>query len=180
MLALTTNEVAALTGLDEKAVRKDVEQGVVEVTSPPRFAEQAIVYFFARAVFAFNLAARDRRRLYALISEAVAAGVTQLDLGPGWSLDVASIGADLRERLAAFEAWKAGVVSDENVLGGEPVFPNSRLAVRHVGEMLRRGADRAEVLEDYPYLTERDLDFARLYAIAYPRIGRPRAQAAPR
>jgi uncharacterized protein (DUF433 family) len=44
--------------------------------------------------------------------------------------------------------------------------------------MLARGAPAAEVREDYPDLTDADLDFARLYTAAYPRIGRPRGQAA--
>ncbi len=180
MLAFTTNEVAALTGLEERVVRKDVEQGVVEVVSPPRFAEPALLYFLARAVFAFKLATRDRRRLYRLISDALAAGESRLDLGPGWSLDVGDLEARLRERITAFEEWKNGVVVNEAILGGEPVFPRSRLAVRHVGEMLRRGTERSEILEDYPYLSHRDLDFALLYTTAYPRIGRPRAQTAPR
>ena len=78
------------------------------------------------------------------------------------------------------EEWKGEVIVSETILGGEPVFPSTRLAVRHVGEMLRRGTERAEILEDYPYLTDQDLDFARLYAIAYPRIGRPRVQATAR
>jgi uncharacterized protein (DUF433 family) len=180
MLAFTTNEVAALTGLEEKVIRKDVEQGILEVTSPPRFAVPALIYFLARAVFTFTLAPRDRRRLYRLISDALATGESRLDLGPGWSLDVGNLEAKLRERVAAFEAWKNGVVVDEAILGGEPVFPRSRLAVRHVGEMLRRGTERSEILEDYPYLSNEDLDFALFFTTAYPRIGRPHAQAAPR
>lgn len=180
MLALTTNEVAALTGLDEKFVRKDVEQGVVEALTPPRFAEHALVYFFATAAFAFHLATAERRRLYRMVSKAVENREPTLELGPGWTLDIAAICAKLLERQSGFEAWKAGLVEDEGILGGEPIFPKSRLAVRHVGEMLRRGATAAEVLEDYPYLSERDLDYARLYTTAYPRIGRPRAQAPAR
>jgi len=31
-----------------------------------------------------------------------------------------------------------------------------------------------EVREDYPYLSSEDLEFASLYARAYPPIGRPR------
>jgi uncharacterized protein (DUF433 family) len=59
-----------------------------------------------------------------------------------------------------FESWRAKLVVDAHVLGGEPVFPNSRLAVRHVGEMVLRGASRDEVREDYPYLEAIDLEFA--------------------
>jgi uncharacterized protein (DUF433 family) len=61
-------------------------------------------------------------------------------------------------------------VTDNAILGGEPVFPKSRLAVRHIGEMLLGGASRDEVREDYPYLSDRDLDFA----VAYTQ-GRPSA-----
>ena len=64
----------------------------------------------------------------------------------------------------------------DDILGGEPVFVGSRLAVRHVGGMLAQGTDLSEVQEDYPYLTERDIEFARLYVAAYPRMGRPRGQ----
>ncbi len=179
MYALTATEAAALTGVDEKLIRKDVEQGVVDALSPPRFAERALVYFSATAAFALHLATSERRRLYRLVCEAVDAREPKLALGAGWTLDVAAIEETLRERQQGFEAWKGGLVVDDKVLGGEPVFPNSRLAVRHVGELLRRGTEPAEVLEDYSYLTPRDLEFARLYTIAYPRVGRPRAQAAP-
>lgn len=178
MRALTTTEATALTGLDERAVRKDVEHGILDAGTPPRFAEVALVYLRACACFAFHLDAKDRKRLYADIANALERGLTRVDLGPGWTLDVAAVATDLRRRVADFEAWRAALVARDDILGGEPVFPGSRLAVRHVGKMLARGADPAEVREDYPELTERDIEFARLFAVAYPRIGRPRGQAA--
>lgn len=178
MMALTSTEAAAITGLDERAVRKDVEHGILEAGSPPRFAEVALVYFRACASFTFHLSAQDRKRLYAIIAEAMERQLGRLNLGPGWTLDVASIANDLRAQVAAFEAWRATLVTQENLLGGEPVFPGSRVAVRHVGEMLLRGAAPSEIQEDYPYLSERDLEFARLYTTAHPRIGRPRGPTA--
>lgn len=84
---------------------------------------------------------------------------------------------ELRDRKARFDAWKSRLVTSPEILGGEPVFPNSRLAVRQIGGMLRRGASRQEVLEDYPYLTAEDLEFAPLFVMAYPKMGRPSAQA---
>ena len=178
MLALTATEAAALTGLDERAVRKDVEHGILDAGSPPRFAEVALVYFRACAAFAFHLGAQDRRRLYADINDALERRTARLDLGPGWTLDVVALADELRDRIARFEEWREGLVVRDDILAGEAVFAGSRLAVRHVGEMLARGADPAEILDDYPYLRERDLEFARLYVAAYPRIGRPRGQAA--
>lgn len=178
MLALTATEVAALTGLDERAIRKDLEHGIVQAGSPPRFTEVALVYFRACATFALRLGAQDRRRLHTAIAGGLARGLAVLDLGHGWTLDLAAVAGDVRERAARFEAWRHSLVSREDVLGGEPVFPGSRLAVRHVGEMLQRGAEPAEVLEDYPELAPDDLEFARLYVAAYPRLGRPRGPVA--
>ena len=39
-----------------------------------------------------------------------------------------------------------------------------------------------EMLEDYPYLKAEDIEFARRFARAYPRVGRPResTKASPR
>lgn len=180
MHALTTTEAAALTGLDERAVRKDVEHGILRAGSPPRFTEAALVYLRACASFAFHLETRDRRRLHDEIVDALARGRARVDLGPGWTLDVAGVACELRERLAAFEEWRAGIVTREDVLAGEPTFAGTRLAVRRIGELLLRGTDPAEVRADHPELTDRDLEFARLYTVAYPRLGRPRGEAAAR
>lgn len=177
MVALSTTEAAALMGVDERTVRKEVEHGILDAGSPPRFAEVALVYLRACASFAFHLDARDRKRLYADVSDASRRGIARLDLGSGWTLDVGAITADVRRRVADFEAWRAGLVVRDDILGGEPVFPASRLAVRRVAELVARGASAAEVRDDYPSLDDRDIEFATLFAAAYPRIGRPRGQA---
>lgn len=86
---------------------------------------------------------------------------------------------EVEERLSDFEDWKKKLVARADVLGGEPVFPKTRLAVRHVGEMARRGASVEEIVADYPKLSKQDVEFAKRYAAAYPRVGRPRARQAP-
>ncbi len=63
-----------------------------------------------------------------------------------------------------------------DILGGEPVFPKSRLAVSRVAGLAERGESVRSILKDYPYLTEQDVAFARLFVRAYPRVGRPREQ----
>jgi uncharacterized protein (DUF433 family) len=68
--------------------------------------------------------------------------------------------------LERFEAWKAKLDKDDTILGGEPVFPKSRLAVRKVGGMLLRGASVDEVKEDYPFLRDEDLELAKLFTLA--------------
>jgi uncharacterized protein (DUF433 family) len=74
-------------------------------------------------------------------------------------------------RRARFDAWKKSrVLTDERVLAGEPTFPESRLAIRHVGGMLLRGASMEEVREDYPYLRDEDIEFATIFTKAYPCV----------
>jgi uncharacterized protein (DUF433 family) len=76
--------------------------------------------------------------------------------------------------ISRFEAWKAELVSNPNILGGEVVFPGSRLSVQRIGGCLARGETLEVFREDYPYLTDEDLDFARIYVKAYPIQSRPK------
>src|SRR5262249_14408833 len=118
----------------------------------------------------------DRRKLHDLIVTAIAMprpparvafdSVLEIRLGP--------VAEDADRKLSRFEAWKKKLVTDEKVLGGEPVFPQSRLPVRQVRGMLLRGASPEEIREDYPYLKAEDLEFAPVFTRAYPRMGRPR------
>lgn len=180
MRTLSTLEAAAITGLDERTVRKEVEHGIIEAGSPPRFAEVALVYLRALAAFTFHLGAEDRRQLYARIADALDRRAPILELGPGWYLDVAAISSDLERRLDEFERWRGELVTRQDILGGETVFPGTRLSVRQVGELRDRGVSVEEILEDYPSLSAREVELAGLFVAAYPRIGRPRGQAAAR
>ncbi len=180
--AITTAEVAALTGLDEGAIRKDVEHGII-VGEPyaPRFHEPALIYFTVLKVLGFELGVSDRRRLYEQVQQGLARHESKMVLGTYLHFDLRQAKTDIEHRLERFRMWKRErTTTDKAILGGEPVFAGTRLSVRNVGGMLLRGASRAEVLEDYPYLKDEDLDFAKLYTIAYPRLGRPRDKAPAR
>ena len=68
--------------------------------------------------------------------------------------------------MSRYQAWKAErVVTDGGILGGEPVFTGTRLSVRHIGGLLLNGHD-VEVREDYPYLTNEDIEFAPVFTRA--------------
>ena len=176
---LSASEVVALTGLDERRVRKDVEYGVVSSASPPRFELPAVVYFRAVAELGFELGVEDEKKLYLLIRDALRTKnpPVRLALSPITDLKLGELVSEVKRKLERFEAWKGKLVEDEDILGGEPVFAKSRLAVRQIGGMLIKGASVADVREDYPYLKDEDIEFARLYTLAYPRVGRPREGA---
>jgi uncharacterized protein (DUF433 family) len=63
----------------------------------------------------------------------------------------------------AFDRWRSGLVTDVKIMGGETVFPNSRLTVRRIGLLLQNGESIAAIKEDYPYLSDDDLDFSLRY-----------------
>jgi uncharacterized protein (DUF433 family) len=181
MQELTPSEVVALFGLDERRVRKDVEYGVFERKGPPRFALAEVVYLLAIAASGVDLGVEDRKRLYRLIADALAERTPpqSIELGAYLELKLALAVQEVEARIERFARWKNKLVVRDDILGGEPVFPRSRLAVRQIGEMARRGASVTDILEDYPYLEPQDIEFAKQFVTAYPRVGRPRVREAP-
>ena len=56
------------------------------------------------------------------------------------------------------------ITSDPAVLGGKPTVRGLRISVSDILDLLASGADRKEVLEDYPYLEDGDITAALEYA----------------
>ena len=71
-----------------------------------------------------------------------------------------------------FNRWKSSLIANPKIMGGEVVFPDTRLTVRHVGGMVERGELPAIIREDYPYLTDEDIQFAHLYVKENCRVER--------
>jgi uncharacterized protein (DUF433 family) len=76
------------------------------------------------------------------------------------------------------ELRRAGqlIVSDPEIMGGDPVFRGTRLAVHLIGGLLEQGASEADLREGYPQLTTEMVRFAPIYAGACPLRGRPRSR----
>jgi uncharacterized protein (DUF433 family) len=177
--AFSPAEAAALLSLPERQVRKELEHGLIPAGTPPRLHFWVLVYFEAIRLMGLELAVSDRGRVVKAIRDALVHGEDVVRLSPVLNLEIRDVVRDLTRKLDAFERWKTRLVTDEKILGGEPVFPKSRLSVRHVGGIAARGETVRAILEDYPYLTEQDVTFAVIYAQAYPRLGRPRERQAP-
>ncbi len=64
--------------------------------------------------------------------------------------------------LAGFER----IAVDPAICGGRPVVAGTRVRVTDVLEMLAGGASAAEIVADYPYLTEADVRAVLAYAAA--------------
>jgi uncharacterized protein (DUF433 family) len=172
----TTTEAAALVDLPERQIRKEFEHGLLSSKAKPRLSFSSLVYLLTLKQIGLELGVADRKRLLKAVRNALAHGAQpeEVPLTTVLTLQIGTVVRDVESKVKAFETWKAKLVCDEAVLGGEPVFPRSRLAVRHVGAIAERGEPVERILEDYPYVTERDVEFARTFARAYPRAGRPR------
>ena len=60
--------------------------------------------------------------------------------------------------------WEDRIVTDPTVLAGKPVVKGSRLAVEFVIELLAQGWSAAEIVKNYPGLTQEDITACLAYA----------------
>ena len=58
------------------------------------------------------------------------------------------------------------ITIDPTVVHGRPAIRGTRMRVSDVLALLAAGADEAEILEDYPYLTVEDIKACLAYAAA--------------
>lgn len=183
--AMTVAEASALLDLDEKAIRKELEHGIVgnRKREPVEVTFSELVYIAVTMSLGLHLGVEDRRTLHDLVIDSLehTPRVSRVKLSPILDLHLGAVFDDVASRFSRFEEWKSKrVVEDPQILAGEPTFRGTRVPVRKIGEMLREHGKRAavEIAEDYPSLTKDDLEFALRYVRAYPRRGRPRETAA--
>jgi uncharacterized protein (DUF433 family) len=68
------------------------------------------------------------------------------------------------------------IVSDPDIMGGEPVFRGTRVPVHIIAKLVAQGSTQAELLESYPRVTAEMIRLAPIYAAACPLRGHPRNQ----
>ncbi len=190
----TPAEAGAVSGLGRKVIDNAIDKKVLPAAAKPsvdpedrdgnRRARRQIsktelmwIYVNSRAPGAIPSAQRaplyDRFAKAAEAAKACAFRVSELVL-----LDVAAARREIEAGTAALDRAKANIVSDPEVLDGEPVFKGTRVPVYDVAASLERGIARDRILSSYPTIGNDALDQARLYAEAFPPRGRPRG--APR
>jgi uncharacterized protein (DUF433 family) len=84
--------------------------------------------------------------------------------------------ARTRRRLERAEAL---VLSDPEVLGGEPRIKGTRVPVYLIGA-LANAHGISETHAAYPFLTEEQIELAAFYVSEHPRKGRPRQTRLPK
>jgi uncharacterized protein (DUF433 family) len=175
----TPTEAAVLTGLSLKAVNNAIDKKTISAVS----GEEGGRLLDARALVSLSIEQRLsdrlatpelRRRVFDALADARRNVV---------SLEGGLIKIDLREPRRALAASlrdlrraRRLVVSDPEILGGDPVFRGTRVPVHVIAEVVAQGSKPAELIESYPRLTAEMIRLAPVFAAAYPLRGPKRKQ----
>jgi uncharacterized protein (DUF433 family) len=200
---LSFRETIVLACVPEKRVRKDIETGRLSrrysADSTHLWFRWLDVFCFA-AVYSHTLISAEGRKLVLDKFEEIASRRAHhwtafniasrleslmiefnrhlhLDSNGYLHLDLCRVSDDVKPRVFIYAAGLSRIEERGDVLAGESVFRDSRLPVRHIGEMAERGESIENIIEDYPSLDSNDVEFARLYFRAHPPMGRPRKGA---
>src|ERR1051326_6115512 len=66
------------------------------------------------------------------------------------------------------------IISDPEIMAGEPVFAGTRIPLAHISGLIAKGVPREGIAEDYPALSRTDLAFAAIHSKMKRTTGRPR------
>jgi uncharacterized protein (DUF433 family) len=175
----TPTEAAVLTGLPLKAVNNAIDKKTISAVP----GEEGGRLLDARALMSLSIERRLsdriatpelRRKVY----DALAGSPRNVV-----SLEGGLLKIDLREPRRALAASlrdlrraRRLVVSDPEILGGDPVFRGTRVPVHLIAELVAQGSTPAELIDSYPRISAEMIRLAPVYAAAYPLRGRPRKQ----
>jgi uncharacterized protein (DUF433 family) len=174
----TPAEAAVLTGLTLKAVNNAIDKKTIAAVAGEEGGRlldaRALVSLALERRLADRVAPELRRQVFEALASSprntvsLEGGLVKIDLREP-RREVATSLRDLRRA-------RRLVVSDPEIMGGEPVFRGTRVPVHMIAGLLGQGSTPAELLAGYPRLTAEMIRLAPVYAAAYPRRGRTRQQ----
>jgi uncharacterized protein (DUF433 family) len=177
----TPTEAAVLTRLPLKAVNNAIDKKTVAAIVGER-AGRPMRLLDARGLVSLalerRLADRFSPELRRTLFEALATSSRNvLSLEGGLlKIDLRELRRELAMALRELRQVRRLVVSDPDILGGDPVFRGTRVPVHLIAELVAKGTAADELLEGYPRLIADMIRLAPVYAAAYPLRGRPRKQ----
>ncbi len=174
----TPTEAAVLTGLTLKAVNNAIDKKTISAVP----GEEGGRLLDARALVSLalerRLADRVAPELRRQVFDALAGSprnVVSLE-GGLVKIDLREPRRELATSLRELRRARRLVISDPEIMGGDPVFRGTRVPVHLVAELVAQGSKPAELTDSYPRLTADMIRLAPVYAAAYPLRGRPRRQ----
>ncbi|MGK9234242.1 DUF433 domain-containing protein [Inquilinus limosus] len=183
---LTVGEACVVTGLRPDQINDAIDRKRVPsrwVTAQGgrrRLDKRGLVAFKIETSLAGRVPVEIRQRWYAKLAEGASPGrlVTKdPETSVTYQVDLRPYRADIDSRWRKLKSAKRLIVEDPDIQAGAATFKGTRILVHPIADALAAGISEAELLEDYPRLTRDMLDAARIWCVAYPRRGRPRAKA---
>jgi len=177
----TPTEAAVLTGLPLKAVNNAIDKQTISAVAgedagrPTRLLDaRALVSLSLERRLSDRIAPELRRKVFDALAESPR-NVVSLE-GGLLKIDLREPRRELATSLRELRRARRLVVSDPEIMGGDPVFRGTRVPVHLIAELVVQGGTEAELLGGYPRLTAEMIRLAPVYAAAYPLRGRPRKQ----
>jgi len=151
----TPTEAAVLTGLPLKAVNNAIDKKTISAVPGEEGGRlldaRALVSLVLERRLADRVAPELRRQVFEALAGSqrnvvsLEGGLVKIDLREPRR----ELAASMRDLLRA----RRLVVSDPEILGGDPVFRGTRVPVRLIAELVAQGSKPAELIESYPRLT---------------------------
>jgi uncharacterized protein (DUF433 family) len=190
MRCFSLREAAAIAEIPESTIRTAIEKRSIKPTSfrvgksiRYEFDLNELLFIKLLTEFPFSLPKEDKNSLRQLVGKS-SGSVGRWEMrGPDLVIEKGALSVSvryhpLREQLVQnANLYRRGlerVVSDPEILCGEPVFKGTRIPLEHIAGQFRKGVSLAEIREDYPALSDLDLAFASIHARMGPPPGRPR------
>jgi uncharacterized protein (DUF433 family) len=174
----TPTEAAVLTGLPLKAVNNAIDKQTVSAVPTEAGGRlldaRALVSLSIERRLSDRIAPELRRQVFDALARSPR-NVVSIEDGLV-KIDLREPRRELATSLRELRRARRLVVSDPDILGGDPVFRGTRVPVHLIAELVAKGSTQAELLEGYPRLTAEMIRLAPVYAAAYPLRGRPRNQ----
>jgi uncharacterized protein (DUF433 family) len=171
---LTIPEAAFVSGLTAKEINREIDAKIVPTDGRAERTVRGadLIYLFAIKEVRTQVDPSLRKHMRRAIFDAVSAHRPEARVHH-FVFPVEAMGRDL---LGSFEALEQSrhehIESRKDVLAGEPVIRGTRIAARHVADLIRRGASRAELRDDLE-LTDAQIEAALLFDRTSPKRGRP-------
>lgn len=191
----SVSEAAAIAEVSPETIRTALEKKSVAPLSKRKTGKAVRYQFSAGDVlfvkvlveFPFALSKEDKQSLAKILSRGDRTAARWSREGADLvyrsgdiqiSVECTAFRQKVAQNLSAFRWGRRRIVSNPEVMGGEPVFRGTRIPLQHVASLFRKGVPEKEIAEDFPALSTRDLAYARLFSRLGDRPGRPRRRLA--
>lgn len=170
---LTVPEAAFVSGVTIKDINREIDADIISGGGGDRVVRGTdLFYLFAIKDVRSQVDPGLRKQLHRAIVEAAGARRSEARVFH-FVFQLDGIRRDLSGPFDALARSRdEHIERRSDILAGEPVVKGTRIAARHVADLVRRGATRAEISDDFD-LTEAQIDAAVVFDQTSPKRGRP-------